>query len=42
MSATIGLLTPQQRLFADEFSQVLVYESSQYDFSISSDDDGQD
>ena len=38
MSAIIGLLKPQQRLIADEFSQILVYESSQSDMSNSSDD----
>ena len=27
-SGTLGLLTPQQRLFVDEFSQILIYESS--------------
>ena len=31
ISAIIGLLTPYQRLFVDEFSQVLVYESSNFD-----------
>ena len=38
MSAIIGLLKPQQRLLADEFSQILVYESSQSDLTDSSDD----
>ena len=38
MSAIIGLLKPQQRLLADEFSQVLVYESSDCDLTDSSDD----
>ena len=40
MSAIVGLLTPQQLLFADEFSQVLVQESSNDD-QINSSDDGQ-
>ena len=40
MSAIVGLLTPQQLLFADELSQVLVYESSNDD-QINSSDDGQ-
>ena len=34
----MGLLTPQQLLFADEFSQVLIHESDQGSFSS---DDGQ-
>ena len=39
MAATIGLLTPKQKLFTSEFSQVLVQESSsEYDHSDSSDD----
>ena len=38
MSAIIGLLKPQQRLIADEFSQILVYESSHSDLPNSSDD----
>ena len=37
----MGLLTPQQRLFTDEFSQVLMYESSQYDDQTDSSDNGQ-
>ena len=41
MSAIVGLLKPQQRLLADEFSQILVHESSQFDLTGSS-DDGQD
>ena len=41
MSAIMGLLTPQQRLFTDEFSQVLMYESSNYDNQTDSSDDGQ-
>ena len=36
ISATVGLLTPQQMLFADEFSQIVVYESSQYNHTDSS------
>ena len=40
MAATIGLLTPKQKLFTSEFSQVLVQESSsQYDHTASSDDE---
>ena len=38
MSAIIGLLKPQQRLLADEFSQILVNESSDCDLTDSSDD----
>ena len=38
MSALIGLLKPNLRLLADEFSQILIYESSQSDLSNSSDD----
>ena len=38
MSAIMGLLKPQQRLLADEFSQILVYESSNSDWTSSSDD----
>ena len=38
MSAIVGLLKPQQRLLADEFSQILVYESSNSDLTSSSDD----
>ena len=34
----MGLLSSEQRLFADEFSQILVYESSYFD-EISGDDD---
>ena len=41
MSAIMGLLTPQQRLLTDEFSQVLMYESSHYDDQTGSSDDGQ-
>ena len=41
MSAIVGLLKPYQRLVANEFSQVLVYESSGFDNQGSS-DDGQD
>ena len=38
MSATVGLLTPKQKLITSEFSQVLVHESSHYDHTNSSDD----
>ena len=38
VSAAVGLLSSRQLLFADEFSQVVVYESSQYDHETSSDD----
>ena len=38
MSAVVGLLKPKHLLFADEFSQVLVYESSNFDQTGSSDD----
>ena len=38
MSGMVGLLTPKQKLFTSEFSQVLVHESSQYDHTNSSDD----
>ena len=38
MSAIVGLLKPKHLLFADEFSQVLVYESSDFDSKGSSDD----
>ena len=38
MSATVGLLSPQQLLFADEFSQVVIHESSNSDIQSSSDD----
>ena len=38
ISGTMGLLTPQQRLFVDEFSQILVYESSYFDEMSGSDD----
>ena len=38
MSATVGLLTPKQKLIISEFSQVLVHESSHYDQANSSDD----
>ena len=41
MSAIVGLLTPQQRLFTDEFSQVLMYESSNYGDQTNSSEDGQ-
>ena len=41
MSAIVGLLKPYQRLVANEFSQVLVHESSGFDNQGSS-DDGQD
>lgn len=34
----VGLLTPKQKLITSEFSQVLVYESSQYDYDNSTDD----
>ena len=40
ISASVGLLTPQQLLFTDEISQVLVYESSDSE-KITSSDDGQ-
>ena len=38
MSAIVGLMKPQQRLVVNEFSQVLVYESSGFDSSKSSED----
>ena len=38
LSTSVGLLTPRQKLITSEFSQVLVYESSQYDYSNSTDD----
>ena len=38
MSGMVGLLTPKQKLFTSEFSQVLIHESSQYDHTNSSDD----
>ena len=38
MSASVGLLTPKQKLITSEFCQVLVHESSQYDHTNSSDD----
>ena len=38
ISGTMGLLTPQQRLFVDEFSQLLVYESSYFEDESGSDD----
>ena len=38
VSAAVGLLSSKQLLFADEFSQVLLYESSQFDHETSSDD----
>ena len=41
ISGTLGLLTPQQRLFVDEFSQINVHESSHFD-DFSESDDGQD
>ena len=37
-SSSVGLLTPKQKLISAEFSQVLIYESSQYDHSDSTDD----
>ena len=42
MIAVLGLLKPQQRLFADELSQILVFESSKFDLSSSdsNDEDG--
>ena len=33
MIAILGLLKPQQRLFADELSQILINESSEFDES---------
>ena len=33
MGALLGLLSPEQRLCIDEFSQVLVHESSNFDQS---------
>ena len=38
ISGTLGLLKPQQRLFADEFSQINIHESSFFDNSSGSDD----
>ena len=38
ISALVGLLTPKQLLFTDEFSQLLVHEFSPFDDSNSSDD----
>ena len=38
MSAVMGLITPQQRLLANEFSQILVNESSNSDLTVSSED----
>ena len=38
MSATVGLLTPKQKLIISEFSQVIIHESSHNDISNSSDD----
>ena len=38
LSTTVGLLTPKQQLINSEFSQVLIYESSAYDYSNSTDD----
>ena len=38
MSAIMGLLKPQQRLLAEEFSQILVNESSNSDLTSSSED----
>ena len=38
ISALVGLLTPKQLLFTDEFSQVLLHEFSPFDSSNSSDD----
>ena len=38
ISALVGLLTPKQLLFTDEFSQVLLHEFSPFDASNSSDD----
>ena len=40
ISGTMGLLKSKQRLFVDEFSQILVYESSFFD-QLSGSDDGQ-
>ena len=37
LSTMVGLLTPQQKLITSEFSQVQIYESSQYDHSNSTD-----
>ena len=38
ISGTLGLLSPQQRLFVDEFSQINVHESSCLDDFSESDD----
>ena len=38
LTTTVGLLTPNQKLVTNEFSQVLIYESSAYDYSNSTDD----
>ena len=38
MSAILGLLKPQQRLLAEEQSQIVVYESSECEMPSSSDD----
>ena len=41
VSGTLGLLTTQQRLFVDEFSQINIHESSNID-EFSERDDGLD
>ena len=43
MIAALGLMKSQQRLFADELSQILVFESQKYDQSSndSNEEDGQ-
>ena len=38
ISGTLGLLSPQQRLFVDEFSQINVHESSYFEEFSESDD----
>ena len=38
LTTTVGLLTPNQKLVTNEFSQVLIHESSAYDYSNSTDD----